>query len=289
MTLDDLIENTFQRVNDCRALLMSGQFHVPLDLGLSGPVNHVERGERDCFAQALGHVAQAVGPAARLIDCGYFAGSSLAHVLATLERPKAGIVLTATPDMRHQERALQANLTAEISVINHNACQAGWPLEATAAGHTLVVIGGGGFGLLPPKQAFDVLENASHALLTGDFVLVTLEQMRDGAVLEASYLDFGNQIVTQALNQLGRSEGITPRVFFDSSQRCICLGAVAGEGAAVAWNGTRCHLPSGTWLDMGAIHLHDRPAAPDLHPDFEVEDLWTSVDQVVLLALLRKT
>jgi hypothetical protein len=42
-------------------------------------------------------------------------------------------------------------------------------------------------------------------------------------------------------------------------------------------------------LDVGAITLHDLAGAPDLHPDFEVEDKWTSADQVVSLVLLRKT
>jgi hypothetical protein len=287
--LDDLIENAYQRVNDCRVLLLSGQYALPLDLGLSGPASHMDRGERDCFAQALHHIAQAVGPAARLIDGGYFAGSSLSTILAALERPKAGIVLTATPDMRQHERTLQANLTAQISVINHNACQADWPLEATAAGHTLVVMCGGAFGLLSREQAFNVLENASRALLTGDFFLVTLEQPRDVAVLEAAYLDYGNQIVTHALNQIGRSEGLSPRVFYDDARGCIRLGAVTPEGGMIAWNGTRCAFEPGTWLDVGAITLHDLAGAPDLHPDFEVEDKWTSADQVVSLVLLRKT
>lgn len=287
--LDELIESTYQRVNDCRAALLSGQHNLPLDLGLTGSAAHIDRGERDCFAQGLAHVAKAVGPAARLIDCGYFAGTNLRLVLSALERPKAGIVLTATPDMRQHERALQTSLTAEISVINHNACQSDWPLETTAAGHTLVVMTGGAFGLLAPQQAFNVLENASRALLTGDFCLVTLEQPRDAALLEAAYQEFGGQTITNALNQIGRCEGLTPRVFYDSALGCLRLGAIADIDGVIAWNGTRCSLARGTWLDLGAIHLHALAGAPDLHPDFEVEDKWTSADHTVALVLLRKT
>jgi hypothetical protein len=251
-------------------------------------VTHIERGERDCYAQALPHLGSIVGPAARVIDCGYFAGAYLTQVLSALERPTAGIVLTATPDMRQFERLLDKGLTAQISLITHCAHQARWPLETSAAGRTLLVMSSGGFGLLPREQAFDVLENASNALRVGDLALITLEQPRDGALVEASYEDFGKQIVLNALAQIGRHEGLMPRIFYEQSAHAVRLGAVAEGPASIVWNGTRCQLPAGTWLDMGAIHMTPAQSGLQLHPDFEIEDRWTSGDQLVSLLLLRK-
>jgi hypothetical protein len=275
--LDQLIENSDQRVSAIRAALLDGKLMLPLDLGVTGPANHIERGERDCYAQALHHIANAMGPAARTIECGYFAGSTLLQVLTALERPTAGIMLTATPDMRQYERLLQNELTAQISLVAHHACQAQWPLEVTAAGRTLVVVAGGGFGLLPPAQAFVVLENASSALITGDFVLITLEQPRDGALIEASYIDFGCHIVSNALSQIGRPEGLVPRVFCEQPATAVRLGAIAEGPASI-----------GSWLDMGAIYITAAAKGAQLHPDFDVEDQWTSGDELVSLLLLRK-
>jgi hypothetical protein len=286
--LDQLIEHGDQRVSAYRASLLDGELFLPIDLGISSPASHIERGERDCFGQALVHIANAVGPAARLIDCGYFAAMVMPQVLAALERPKAGIVLTATPDMRHYDRVEQNNLTAEISLVRHHACAAQWPLERAAAGRTLVVLSGGGFGLLRPAQAFQVLENASSALAKDDFVLITLEQPRDGALLEATYIDYGSQIINSILNQIGRSENLVPRVFCDQPARSIRLGAIADGHALISWNGTKCTFAPGTWLDMGAIHITEAANGASLHPDFEIEDQWTSGDQLVSLLLLRK-
>jgi hypothetical protein len=161
-------------------------------------------------------------------------------------------------------------------------------LEPTAARRTLVAICGGGFGFLPPAQAFQILENASAILTTDDFVLVTLEQPRDGALVEASYIEFGSQIVMAALNRIGRSEGLAPRVFCEENARAVRLGAVAHPDAVISWNGTRCTFKEGTWLDCGAIHITAAAKGVDLHPDFDVEDQWTSADQLVSLLLLRK-
>jgi hypothetical protein len=286
--LDQLIENNNPRVSACRAALLDGKMVLPLDLGITAPASHIDRGERDCFGQALLHIANAVGPAARVIECGYFAGSSLSQVLTALERPTAGILLSATPDMRQFEKLLQHDLTAQITLVTYNACEAKWPLEPTAAGRTLVVMAGGGFGLLPPAQAFQVLENASSALGTGDFVLITLEQPRDGAILEASYIEFGGQIVSSALAKIGRHEGLVPRVFCEPGAHAVRLGAIAEHPAFFSWNGTRCVLPKGSWLDMGAIHITAAATGAQLHPDFDVEDQWTSGDALVSLLLLRK-
>jgi hypothetical protein len=288
--LDDIIDTLSRRIAALRDTLKQGSTTLPFDLGLSGPAPHIERAERECFAVALSHVAQAVGPAGRILECGYFAGSNLPLFLSSLERPKAGIVMAATPDMRQYERTVQSSTTAEISIISHDACQPAWPLEAiAAAGRTLGVVSGGAFGMLLPQQAFALLENASAALLAGDFMLLTLEHPRDGAILETAYHDYCSHIVSGALTHIGRGSGIEPRSFYDETAKCIRLGAMASDQSSLSWNGTRVAFDQGVWLDMGAIHLTLPQNMSDLHPDFEVEDKWMSSDQAVSLLLLRKT
>jgi hypothetical protein len=286
--LPPLLESDDKQISATRGALVTGQTSLPIALGLSAPVSHIDRGQRDCLAQALPTIATLVGAAARVIDGGYFASSTLNSVLDALERPKAGIILSETPDLRGIEKVMQSASTAQISVHHHNACAGPWPLEAMATGRTLLVLSGGGFALLPPQSAFNVLENASAALNAGDFVLITLEQPRDVALLEAAYLDFGSQIITTALSKIGRAEGFSPRVFSEPHAKSIRLAAIAEGSAKISWNGTSCEFPSGTWLDFGAIHITDASTAAQLHPDFEVERHWTSGDQIVSLLLLRR-
>lgn len=287
-SLAPLIDSDDHFVRTCRDALLSGDYRVPLFLGLTNPVSHIERGQRDCYARALPAIAKSVGPAARVIDCGYFAGNNIGLILQALERPKAGIVLTATSDVRANDVSLRASLTAEVSLHPQNAYEAAWDLEVMAAGRTLVCVSGGGFGMLTPETAFRLLDNASAALATGDFVMITLEQPRDVALLEAAYLEPATHIINTALAKIGRCEGITARVFSEANAKLIRLGGIAESSASVTWNGTTCVLDAGTWIDFGAIHITAASTAAQLHPDFVVEDHWTSGDQIVSLLLLRK-
>jgi hypothetical protein len=287
--LEDLVDSLSQLVCVSRENLKRGILDLPLELGLASPAHHIERGERECYAAALPHIAHAVGPAACVVDCGFFAGHNLSALLSALERPKAGVVLSHAHDPRQQTRLLEADTTAEITFISHDARTPMWPLETMGAGRTLTVLSGGSYGLYSHAQAFEVLENASRAASSGDFVLITLEPQRDAAVIEALYLDYGSQIVTHALAYIGRAEGLTPRVFYDGKINSVRLGAIASTGAAIGWNGTRCAIEPGDWLDLGGITLLGGTQALDLHPDFEIEDQWSSQDQAVSLLLLRKT
>ena len=212
----------------------------------------------------------------------------MAPLLGLLERPKAGVIMSSNFDVRHLNRLREAAKTAEVTYIQHDASVAFWPLETVGMGKTLVFIGGGGYGLAPPPKAFAMLENAGHALDRGDFAAVTLEVPRDGAVIDATYSEFGRQIVTSALANLGRSKGIEPRTFYDHSTQHIRFGAVAAGGAAISWNGTRCDIAAGAWLDFGAMTLHGPQTSCQLHPDFDVHDQWQSQDKAVTLILLRK-
>jgi hypothetical protein len=287
--LEDLVDSLSQLVCVSREELKRGILSLPLELGLTSPAQHIERGERECYAAALPHIAHAVGPAACIVDCGYFAGHNLSALLTAFERPKAGVVLSTASDPRQQTRLLEADTTAEVTFISHDARTPMWPLELMGAGRTLTVLSGGSYGLYSHVQAFDVLENASRAASSGDFVLITLEPMRDAAVIEALYLDYGSQIVGHALAQIGRVEGLTPRVFCDSKTNTIRLGAIASAGAAISWNGTRCAIEPGDWFDLGGFTLLGVTQAHDLHPDFQIEDQWSSQDHAVSLLLLRKT
>jgi hypothetical protein len=147
-SLDPLLDSEDRQIMSIRAELKAGGRHVPLGLGVVAPVGHIERGQRDCYGQARDIVSLAVGPAGRVIDCGYFATSTLDLILSSLERPKAGIALTATLNTHAHERPFQGNTTAQMSLLRHNACEGPWPLDPIAAGRTLVVLSGGGFGPL---------------------------------------------------------------------------------------------------------------------------------------------
>jgi hypothetical protein len=196
--------------------------------------------------------------------------------------------LTTHLDPRALDRLQPGKTTAEITQIAHDIAQADLPLESMGAGKTLVVISGGGFGLLSNAQAYAALENAGQSLDVGDFALVTLENARDSAIMEVTYRDFGSALIHHAITQLGRSEGFEARVFYDPLRSSLRFGAVTQEGAVINWNGTVCAFEPGTWLDMGGMRVHHANAATDLHPDFQIQDQWTSQDKVVTLALLRK-
>jgi Histidine-specific methyltransferase, SAM-dependent len=286
--VSDPVDTLSTTIPDCRSALLAGRFDVPIHLGLTGRASHVERGERECFGAAIVDISTALGPAARVIEIGPFAGLAMGSILNELERPKAAVVMTDSLDTRLFARLQETVSTAEITYIPHDASAPSWPLNVIGAGRTLVLLAGGGFGLMPSKQAFSVLENASHALIQGDFVAVTLEMCRDAAIVDVLYSDYGNQLVTQALSSLGRAEGLEPRTFYDAATRRVRFGAVAGQNAGLAWNGTRCSFDRGTWLDMGAMQLHNPSSMIDLHPDFVVHDQWQSQDKVVTLLLLRK-
>jgi hypothetical protein len=288
LILSDQEDITDTLVNSCRLSLLSGSTNVPLTLGTTARAVHVERGERDCMGAALPSLIGYIGAAARVIECGVFAGHLMTQILGTLERPKAGVILTSALDRRQFGRLSDAETTAEISHVDHDASRGSWPLELIGAGKTLVVVGGGGFGLVSRADGFAILENASHALCKGDFVLLTLEMVRDGATLDASYADFGKQVVSQAVTAVGRSEGLDLRTFYDAATQSVRFGAIAHKGAFISWNGTRCAFDDGTWLDVGAIALHRAGSVVDLHPDFEIHDQWQSQDKVVTLLLLRK-
>jgi Histidine-specific methyltransferase, SAM-dependent len=286
--LSEQVEASTTPVDDCRAALAAGKLSLPVQLGLSTRASHIERAERECLSEALHVMSSRVGPAARIIDCGPFAGLAMGSILTALERPKAVVIMTTTLDARPYGRLQEGVTTAQITHVQHDAVTPGWPLEAVGAGTTCVVISGGGFGLLPPPDAFAVLENASQALNQGDFIAVTLELVRDGAIMEAIYADFGSNLVGQALTALGRSEGLQSRTFYESGTHSVRFGAVAIKNAFIAWNGKRCALADGTWLNMGAMHQHTLSTLGDLHPDFEAHDQWISQDKAAALVLLRK-
>jgi hypothetical protein len=288
LILSDQEDKVDSLLNACRSSLVNGGTSVPITLGTPSRAAHVERGERDCVSAALPSLAGYVGAAARVIECGLFAGHLMAQILGSLERPKAGVILTSALDQRQFGRLGDTETTAEISHVDYDAKLGSWPLELIGAGKTLVVVGGGGFGLVSRPDGFAILENASHALADGDFVLLTLETVRDGATLDAVYADFGKHIVNQALTAVGRSEGLEARTFHNASTQSVRFGAIAQNSASIGWNGTRCAFDDGTWLDVGGMALHTPSSLVDLHPDFEIHDQWHSQDKVVTLLLLRK-
>lgn len=286
--MSESVKTLSMAIPDCRSDLVNGSLRVPLALGLTARVAHVERGERECFGAALEDIAPILGPAARVIECGPFAGLMMGQILSALERPKAGVVMTSAFEPRQLARLQESVTTAQITHIEHDAHMPSWPLEAIGAGKTLVLVGGGGFGLTPQSQAFSILKQASQALSHGDFVALTLESPRDGAIMDAAYCDYGADLVVQAVSNLGRMEGLEPRSFYDATANIVRFGALASQNASLTWNGTRCGFDAGAWLDMGGMTLHSAETILNLHPEFALQDHWQSQDKAISLVLLRK-
>lgn len=271
-----------------RYALLAGSRSMPIGLGLTSRALHLERAERECFGAAIPSIATILGPAARLLEIGPFAGQALGQMLVAMERPKAAVIMTADLDARQYVRLQEITSTAEITHIEHDATGASWPLDPIGAGRTLLISAGGGFGFTPPMQASSILQHASQKLQTDDLIALTLEIDRDAALLEVTYRDFGNQLVTQALSNLGRAEYFETKTFYDAQIQRVRFGALAGLNASLAWNGTRCEFEQGTWLDFGAMQLHTQNSLMELHPDFQIHDQWESQDKAVTLLLLRK-
>jgi hypothetical protein len=275
-------------VVDARARLLAGNLALPIELGLGGMALRSERDLKECFQKALLDLPPLLGAAARVIECGAMAGHQLGQVLDVLERPKAGVVLSANFDTKQLDRLKEVTSTAEIMHVKRDAWAAMWQLQPTGTGKTLVLISGAGFALLSDHQTQTLLSHASNALNTGDFIALTLEAPRDGAILEASYADWGRKLVSNALTRIGRAENITERTFYDVPSQRIRFGGVAGGKAAISWNGTRCELTRGAWIDLGGIKLADQSYLADLHPDFSIHQNWTTQDQMTSLVLLQK-
>jgi hypothetical protein len=286
--VSDTVDTINTDITDCRTALLAGSRNVPLTLGLSARALHIERGERECFGTALSDIAQALGPAARLIEIGPFAGLIMGQLLAAMERPKAGVIINSNLDARLFARLQETDSTAEITLLRHVGFGESWPLDSVGAGKTIICAAGGGFGLMTSQQAFSVLDQASQTLLQGDFVALTLDMPRDSAVVDVIYRDFGNQLVNQALNALGRADGFEARTFFDAATQRVRFGALTAGRGSIAWNGTVCPFQAGSWLDFGGMQLHTHDSLVDMHPDFAVHLQWQSQDQSVLLLLLRK-
>jgi hypothetical protein len=251
-------------------------------------IAYVERGERECYAVALAELGKALGPAARVIDCGPFAGQWLTSVLDILERPKAGITIAPSIDPRLQEKFKEYPSTAQITHLAHDISTTPWPLEVVGKGTTIALLSGGAFGALSFKQGFDFLESAGQALLTDDFVALTLATVQDGAVLEALYEEHLRPLSNQALNHLAKGEAFTPTAFFDPSSASIKFGGIATRDSICDIDGMNYEFLKGHWLGLGAIRIFELSQTTQFHPDFATYATWRSSDQTTALVLLRK-
>jgi hypothetical protein len=246
---------------------------------------HFERGEKECFGLAIAELPGLVGSAGRVIECGPSAGTWLASLLNAFERPKAGITLSVALEGKSVRDTSE---TAQISHISQDFLTPNWMLEPNGAGRTLVLLSGGAFGLLSIKQAFDFLENASAALSEGDFVAISVEHLQDSASLETLYQDGLAQYGSNILAAFGKSDGLTPRCFFDpisSALKIVAIGTKDGEmtlGTQVA------KFDKGEWFDLGALRLFGDAAQITTHPDFRFHTAWHSGDGLVSLVLLQK-
>ncbi len=251
-------------------------------------IAHLERGEKECFGLASATLSDAVGPAARVVDCGQFSGHWLTNALDMLERPKAGVTLATVVDLRLVERLRDHASTAQISHLAHDVTASPWPLETMAVGKTLAIMSGGAFGALGFEEAFSFLESAAHALNEGDFVALTLDTRQDGATLEILYEEFLRPVILHTLGNLPKNDGVSPRVFFDPASNSLKFGAIILIAGTHDVNGVCYQVEKGDWIGLGAIRIFDLDKSVDFHPDFALHARWHSLDQTTALVLLRK-
>lgn len=271
-----------------RAAFLDGAYELPVVLGLTSRAIHTERSERECLNQAMPVVAKLIGPAATLVDVGYSAGTQFAFIASQIDRLKSGIVMWSDADAKWQQRITIDVGDLDWEFVSHSATDPEWPIKRHGNGTALVTFCASGFGLLSREEAFDALDHASDFLASGDFLLLSLDQPADAAILEGEYHDYCSQIVSNALGKIGQHQNLNFRLFTDAMSHTLTFGALAGQSAQIGWNGTICSIPAGTWIKVGSVAFTDVACGPDLHPDFGVAGAWTSSDAFVSLLLLRK-
>lgn len=280
-------------VDAVRAALLVGDLQVPVALGLK-PVHrpllppHFERSEQAAYQQAMPDIASILGRAVRVIACGPFASLWLGPILDALEQPKAGILLSHDMDDSQFARIQEGQATAQISIIPQGDADAPWVLPDTGAGKSLIVMAGLGFALLSNEARHQFLDQASLTLKTDDCIALSLEAPLDAATIEADYRDWVHHTVSNALAQIGRADGLEPRLHYDPARQALHMGALARGCASLHWSGATCTIADGRWLDYGALQLGEPAMADALHPDFEATSHWTCPQGRVAVILLRK-
>lgn len=268
--------------------LLAGERSFAIALGLDNPASHVERAEREVLDRILPHIATLVGPAARLIDCGPFTGLRTAQTLATLERPKAIVLMNREIDPRIFDTLQAKATTAEISVAPASATPANWDLPAIGSGTTLAMISGGGLGFLTAGGRKELFHGASLTLKSDDFLLVTIELAQDAAMVEAAYQEFGQSLVRTCLTRLGKSHGFEARVFHQATSQRVQFGAVAQKDASIQWQDAGCGFKLGDWLAIGAAQQFTTETLAQEVAGFDIHQTWRASDGRIEVMLLKK-
>lgn len=268
--------------------LLAGGRKFSITLGLDNPAAHIERAEREVLDRILPELGNQIGPAARLIDCGPFTGLRTAQLLATLERPKAIVLMNREIDPRIFDVLQAKATTAEISVAPASATPETWDLPAIGSGTSLAVIAGGGLGFLTQAERKDLFSGASATLKTDDFLLLTIELAQNAAVVEAAYQDFGQHLVRTCLTRLGKSHGLETRVFHQATSQQVMFGALAQKDANIQWQDAGCSFSPGDWLAMGAAQQFTAETLAREVMDFDVHQTWRASDGRVDVVLLKK-
>lgn len=268
--------------------LLAGARTLDIALGLDSPAAHVERAEREVLDRMLPQVAELVGPAARLIDCGPFTGLRTAQVLAALERPKAIVLMNRDIDPRIFDTLNAKDSTAEISVAPATASPSSWDLPAIGSGTSLAVIAGGGLGFLNETERGELFQGAAQTLKSSDFLLLTLERTQNAAVVEAAYQEFGQHLVRSCLTRLGKSHGLEPRIFHNAASQQVQFGALAQKDATIQWQDVGFGFQPGDWLAMGAAQQFTVETLTSELDGFDLEQTWLSGDHWVEVMLLKK-
>ena len=268
--------------------LLAGARTLNIALGLDSPAAHVERSEREVLDRILPHLAELIGPAARLIDCGPFTGLRTAQILAALERPKAIVLMNREVDPRIFDTLHAKDSTAEISLAPASASPSSWDLPAIGSGTSLALIAGGGLGFLSETERQDLIKGAAQTLKANDYLLLAIELAQDAAVVEAAYQDFGLHLVRTCLTRLGKSHGLEPRIFHEAASQQVQFGAVAQKEATIQWQDAGCLFSPGDWLAMGSAQQFTAATLISEFAEFDVQETWRASDGRADVLLMKK-
>lgn len=268
--------------------LLAGARTLTIALGLDSPAAHVERSEREVLDRILPQLGELIGPAARLIDCGPFAGLRTAHILAALERPKAIVLMNREIDPRIFDTLTAKDSTAEITLAPASASPSSWDLPAIGSGTSLALIASGGFGFLSKAERRDLIAGAAQTLKSNDFLLLTIELAQDAAALEAAYQEFGLHLVRTCLTRLGKSHGLEPRTFHEAGSQQVQFGAVAQREASIQWQDAGCIFSPGDWLAMGSAQQFTAATLTAELAEFDVQEAWRASDGRADVMLMKK-
>ena len=171
------------------------------------PEYYVTRTELALMQTSVGEIAQALGPAVRLVEFGNGAGLKTRLLLAALDQPAAYVPVeisasaldASCADLKRRFPSLpilplQADFTAPLSL----------PTVRGGQQRTVLYLAGSTLGNFPDSEAIVLLQQMRRAAGSGGAVLLGLDLKKDPTLIHAAYNDAAGVTAAFTLNLLAR-------------------------------------------------------------------------------------